>query len=158
MRATSDKSGSEPDFLRAARSIGNRALAPIFLLMMILLGGCGTGAVKMYEGPEKTPEEVATVRLWSQDLSVIAVDGKPTPAGPRDTHAQVDPGEHEFTLAHLAATGRSEAKLRTLTRAGRTYVFGVREVAMNRYGFFIEDKGRDYDVACLKPEGKGKNC
>ena len=137
------------------RAIRNRALTPMFLL---LLAACSSSGVKMYEGEEKGLTEVATVRLWSRDLSVIAVDGKPTPAGASATHAYVDPGEHEFTLAHLAASGHTEAKLRTLTRAGRTYLFGVKEVAMNRYSFFIEDKGRDYDPSCLKPDSKNRNC
>jgi hypothetical protein len=112
----------------------------------------------MYEGDEKASSEVATVRLWSQDLSVTAIDGKPTPSGSRDTHATVLPGEHEFTLAHVAATGKSEPKLRTLTRAGRTYVFGAKEMAVGRYSFFVEDKGREYDPACFKPGAQNKNC
>src|SRR5207244_8981529 len=83
---------------QAMRAIKNWSLTPIFLLLV----ACGGGeAVKMYEGDEKGVTEVATVRLWSQDLGVIAVDGKPTPSGGRATHVFVDPGEHEFTLAHV---------------------------------------------------------
>jgi len=138
------------------RVIRNRALTPIVLLLLAACGG--GGAVKMYEGEEKTSTEVATVRLWSPDISVIAVDGKSTPARGKDSYAYVEPGEHEFTLVHLAATGKVEAKLRTVTRAGRAYVFGAKEVALGRYGYFVEDKGREYDVECLKLNGKGKGC
>src|SRR5262245_50279347 len=101
------------------RAIRNRALTPV----LFLLAACSSDAVKMYEGDEKTPDTLATVRLWSPNLAVTAVDGKPTPGGTRATHAQVEPGEHEFTLAYLGGGGRTEAKLRTLTRAARTYVF-----------------------------------
>jgi hypothetical protein len=125
---------------------------------LLLLAACSSDGVKMYEGEEKTPDSVATVRLWSPNLGVTAIDGKPTPGGTRATHAYVDPGEHEFTLAYLGSGGRTEAKLRTATRAARTYVFGAKEMSVGRYSFFIEDKGRDYDPACLKPDGKGQNC
>ncbi len=119
----------------------------------------------MYEGPDKPLARVATVRVWSPGLIVRGIDGKPAMSSGRETHAYLDPGEHEFEVSHVVADASSDpVTLRVLTRAGRTYVFGYQLLDRDRVSFFFEDKGQNYDPDCLIPKpgakggAEGKDC
>ena len=128
------------------------------IALALVLGGCATHSLKMYEGPEKPVSEVATVRLWSPGVIVRSIDGKPAMSTGRESHAYLNPGDHEFKVSHVVAnTPSNPVTLRALTRAGRTYVFGFQLYGKDQVSFFIEDKGRNYDLDCLisRPGAKG---
>ena len=128
------------------------------IALALVLGGCATHSLKMYEGPEKPVAEVAIVRVWSPGVIVRSIDGKPAMSTGRESHAYLNPGDHEFKVSYVVADASSDpVTLRALTRAGRTYVFGFRVVGKDQVSFFIEDKGRNYDPDCLipKPGAKG---
>jgi hypothetical protein len=140
------------------------------VLCAVVLAGCQTAPVTLYEGPERPIGQLAVVRTWNQYVLVEKIDGKPSQDG-RVSHAYVVPGEHVLTVKFLGGAGPRFAFSRPADlppvrmEAGHSYtVVAMPDYQNEKVQFRVVDKGRNYDPECLIPRPfeanvtRGKNC
>lgn len=125
----------------------------------LLIGGCSTTALHLYDGPEQPIEQLATVKTWNPHVNIVAVDGKSAGMIGRADRVYLLPGEHTFTLySVLGSTWRpgysssttAKGELRFRTEAGHAYVIRVTP-DNDRVLYSSEDKGTHYDGQCFNP-------
>jgi len=129
-------------------------------VLLVLLAGCAGEPPRI--PPDVSRSLAATVRAWSPDVRVEAIDG--VEIG-RVSHVLLAPGEHQITVRWSGDQSVTRVgQVRGVLESRSTYVIeAAPDGAQRTVLFSLVDKGPSYDPQCLErpllgSQPKGRFC